>query len=897
MRKAFVVGLAEFEHQDLAAVSTANRDACDFFAHITDPRLGEADKDHSILMKSPTKKNLELCLASFLSSMTRDDHFIIYLRGRAAYLTSGILALECRDTSPQTRSLTSLDENFLRSVVRLKNDSKGIIIFDTNILRGKSNFRNNFEHNSSLNNRSVIDHEGLEIIWTGIPEVRVGADKQQGLFCSLLIDCMKSHSGKGPLICADAVNMIRDRFEATSIAESLWPSLRTVGDVSDLYLSKSAADFNTSQNCDSCAISTALQELAEYKTGDLKNIQQNLIRLAACVVKTATLPKDEPARILRSSRLGSVKKWFYAAVLGPIIWGSLLVYGLSVLEAYIESTSEEGLLFSFAYWIPILLMSGLFVIRSGNLFAEIFNPALHSLVVNRQGLIILRGRHQPPLIFEWCRVNRIYWRQIEQERSLVLSFSQKVNGRWEYAFNNVSYKGGLGTVANLITAYYRKSDALLVNFREAEAVGMAKAVNAVAISAVSDYSFLPKLSSPRFDSIKLSETVEELSGLLPSNSLNFDVEKFENWLKDTLLFNKDRTVLIYFSGHGIEKFGEMYLCLRDSEPAQFFTTCFSVSKLYDLAAETGVLHLVLVLDCCFSAVGGSSLGFSSGQNLSHLFEGRRRTITLLASAASNEEALGFSDGMSLFTSELVAELRQRATVGSNFSIPSISDALALRLRDHALGQHHSRFTSEVAADIALLPIQRSVLLKNNIMELAKAQANQLDCMYQKALEGSLSSSSLRIFRCRAVVDGFFDRDVLYVCSIVIPFGLIYMGLKFGTKHVNITVLQEIIIVVALIFAALVAVGLTMRKTKENLLLITPDGVKTLDLTVPSAIIGNVRLGFSEEPLTGDIPRGSYRQIQIIDLEGNLLVLAEEQDPWSEGIAEIYDAVTSLAAAQ
>lgn len=61
------------------------------------------------------------------------------------------------------------------------------------------------------------------------------------------------------------------------------------------------------------------------------------------------------------------------------------------------------------------------------------------------------------------------------------------------------------------------------------------------------------------------------------------------------------TLLIYFAGHGkLGRYGELYLCLAETDPDMLPATAFRYEDLQEAVAGTRATKRVVILDCCFS---------------------------------------------------------------------------------------------------------------------------------------------------------------------------------------------------------------------------------------------------------------------------------------------------------
>lgn len=72
--------------------------------------------------------------------------------------------------------------------------------------------------------------------------------------------------------------------------------------------------------------------------------------------------------------------------------------------------------------------------------------------------------------------------------------------------------------------------------------------------------------------------------------------------------SRSDTVIVYFSGHGVIKRGNLFLLLRSSKDESFARTTLSARHLLDLLSECGARQKLFILDCCNAGTLASSTG-------------------------------------------------------------------------------------------------------------------------------------------------------------------------------------------------------------------------------------------------------------------------------------------------
>lgn len=130
------------------------------------------------------------------------------------------------------------------------------------------------------------------------------------------------------------------------------------------------------------------------------------------------------------------------------------------------------------------------------------------------------------------------------------------------------------------------------------------------------------------------------------------------------LFDFDRDVLFYFSGHGTPTKIGGYLVTQEGEPDD---PGLRMNDIVELSAKSKARQIVLLFDCCFSGAAGNVTGGNSIENQAQLREG----VTILAASGSNEVAMEVG-GHGVFTSLVLGALRGGAAdVRGNVSAASL----------------------------------------------------------------------------------------------------------------------------------------------------------------------------------------------------------------------------------
>ncbi len=158
----------------------------------------------------------------------------------------------------------------------------------------------------------------------------------------------------------------------------------------------------------------------------------------------------------------------------------------------------------------------------------------------------------------------------------------------------------------------------------------------------SDYSSSDaKLMKEYLVSLGVKERNIEL--LLNERATQSSIKKtVETWLPNRI--KSDSKVVIYYSGHGAPdpKTGDAYIVPFDGDPNYLEDTGYSLKRLYDNLGKLQVVEVTVVLDACFSGVGGRSV----------LAKGARPLVmtTTALSIPSNMVVLSATQGSQISTS-------------------------------------------------------------------------------------------------------------------------------------------------------------------------------------------------------------------------------------------------------
>ncbi len=203
---------------------------------------------------------------------------------------------------------------------------------------------------------------------------------------------------------------------------------------------------------------------------------------------------------------------------------------------------------------------------------------------------------------------------------------------------------------------------------------------------VSEYSDskLPSLKGTRKNAEKLGKVLKNNYGfetyIFPNYTSNQIREKLEEYQKKT--YSENDQLLIYFSGHGSNRFSGMLLCANNTDIPH--------SNFKELS-EGNCKHTILVVDACFSGLLTSMLDAApppykttKEEYVEELFKTKP---TLKALTSGEGEATIKNDGLSIFTEALIDVLQNAEGEHHNIlTLRELSDKLGDKYKDLKAGK-------------------------------------------------------------------------------------------------------------------------------------------------------------------------------------------------------------------
>lgn len=259
-----------------------------------------------------------------------------------------------------------------------------------------------------------------------------------------------------------------------------------------------------------------------------------------------------------------------------------------------------------------------------------------------------------------------------------------------------------------------------------------------------------------------------------------DLNEFNGILKESFKSASLKTLILYYSGHGIASGDELVLAAENSDPQYPFETGVPIYKLVDLTDEYKVINLILILDCCYSGAAGRSLEISFEDirpTLETLHRSDQVGISIFASSGRDEESLATSE-QSVFTGALVEAYR---SLFHSYARVTVGD-LAARTQERMPENSYQRmrlFMSQQGSEVMLMDQseQRALAAAQNIKALddhSKVQREDLEAVDLVLSRSKRSSPSQgKVFRppemSRLLKIGRLGRKPVLVLALALIF--------------------------------------------------------------------------------------------------------------------------------
>ncbi|MBI3551222.1 MAG: caspase family protein [Elusimicrobia bacterium] len=193
------------------------------------------------------------------------------------------------------------------------------------------------------------------------------------------------------------------------------------------------------------------------------------------------------------------------------------------------------------------------------------------------------------------------------------------------------------------------------------------------IVGIEDYRGIPKAAFGSRDAQTFKRYAQSVLGVPEENIIFLEGDKaartdlvkyVEEWLPRNV--SKDSRVYFYYSGHGAPdpSKGTAYLVPWDGDPQFLDSTAYPVSRLYEKLGELKSKETLVLLDTCFSGMGGRSVIAKNLRPLVSVIEAPRPKLKRLSvlTAASGDEVAGGLEAQQhgLFTYYLLKGLKGEA---------------------------------------------------------------------------------------------------------------------------------------------------------------------------------------------------------------------------------------------
>lgn len=761
MRRAFVVGTGIYDDDGVSDLAFATKDAEEIYKVLMDPSIGAA-AESSKLLTNPTRAQLVDELGRFLRTLSEGDEFVLYFAGHASRSRAGRWSLYCRNTVRDDLSLTSFSFDDLRALLRQYDRSRGILVVDTCFARSVDALL------ELAGARGRIDEilpptprEGLAIVWSCGSEDLSFEEDGHGLFTGLLLAGLRCGADLGPgaefVRPADLVDWIRGRLEDSLLEDRLWPGCRIAGDVATLHFARNP-EFDPGHEQASATgshveLTRRLNQLLRQAGLDDSTLDFELryLRRAGSDFDHASELARAPGgdvRVVPAAASGELWNWIkgpagwsfcfglvVTALTGSAGWGGT-VLGVSLGGSLLYSARRCWMLLKHRKdWYVVVTSYGFYESAPGrggerrhlavpwSCVAHIDHPIeTRNGVVTRNEVIVtlsspldeIRPSLTDPSRKEWDRGHL---------------GGKGGHGQVVWDNRNCVYEGGLDRLERDLKwgrDLRRNRLVMLASDDSGDGGGQPSSARFL-LAGVNAYTNLSTLKAPETDVRRVQSWIaEQQSRSRIDVSLGADLASFEAAISTLFAAARSRIVVVYFAGHGVVSAGELYLALRTTERDRLHETAFPTRRFVDLAKEKQVRHVVLILDCCYSAAGAGGLGLTldSAIDLGALFDSENDTVTVLAAAGAEEEAFE-SRTSGVFTRHLLEAASAVLGTKGRVTLNDRNIELSRRLGASGLPQWNRFFASDLGRALEILSLeQKSASIQKLSQELEQVSARE-----------------------------------------------------------------------------------------------------------------------------------------------------------------------------
>jgi len=694
-RVVLSVGCGNYDNGD--RLPGAINDARDFFRVMLDEQLGGASPMNSILLPDPTAPQLLEEMSSFFSRLTASDEYFLFFAGHAHRAKTGY-TFRCRNTPPKS-AFDSFSWRELK-LLTSKTAARGTLIFDTcysGAIESLAEYLSRGEQDDQEESPPPeAPREGSVVIWSCDSENRAFENKEHGVFSELFLEGIRgganSRTDEQYVTAGTLVSYVIDRLVSKKHKGS-YPKSRDSGDIAGMFVSKNPRFTIGSDDALSSLSQSVLERnkiLSERSCKGIQELVRSILRQ-----ETKLLPRRSATPHALQARL------FFIPTLGTEVYFSHVSDSTVLIteNGFYRLAGTESITF---VWEAVENVET-FTDSTNTVFKSWshenvtinFRPAVaaekkikHYVITDNKHLLLGQA-------IEWGRTykkGRWKWN--------VLAPKPPVRGREIAMFAPLTYESmrTIRASANDVSA-------------------IAGSFHAVA---------------PAYNPATATEFKTSLRAVFQSAG--------------------HKTLIIYYSGHGVVLEGELFLTAQFSVSAHPLETAVPIFKLLDLMTEYQVINLILILDCCYSGAAGDNLGVSFDAldpSLETLFDADQNGISIIASSGRSEESFD-TPTQSVFTGAIVqgcsiARLKKsRVTVGDLISaIPKVMSDRDQRMRVFVSQQGQEVVLADEHEDAATSELAAIAIRQN----LKADQVSKLEYIDFRLLQDRhFASEDVRLFR-------------------------------------------------------------------------------------------------------------------------------------------------------
>jgi len=233
----------------------------------------------------------------------------------------------------------------------------------------------------------------------------------------------------------------------------------------------------------------------------------------------------------------------------------------------------------------------------------------------------------------------------------------------------------------------------------------------------SEFDFFPNLPNVQDNLVELRRLLIEVVGI-DRNKICLMLDK-EHSSEITskiidIIPNASDTIIVYYAGHGIPYFKELYLATKKTQPKEpEYTGAMPSKKLVNLVIKKArVKNIIFIIDCCFSARAQVEV------------DNRGKQVFFITAAPSNEPAKDESPDEAYhtaFTHELLTILEQGIkNAGEILTLQEIINHLKKQLTDKDLPEpQFSAYGSPDKLGICQNRAYQHIVLTQNSRDISK----------------------------------------------------------------------------------------------------------------------------------------------------------------------------------